>query len=205
MKALVKKEAKVGLWLEDIAEPKVGINDVLMVFADDDESEGPRHTNFKLKAGGEEVALVQLLADGLTIIDSMSYDRIPFLATYGRSTDGGSALQIFGSPTPESSNNNALAYLTSPEFSVPSGSYTGTQSVALSHPESGVIIYYTTDGSLPDNNDNTYNSPITVNSTSSIRAIATKNGFANNKKENNKVTILQNNSMPQRGVPADFS
>ncbi len=30
MKALIKKEAKPGLWLEDIAEPKIGINDVLI-------------------------------------------------------------------------------------------------------------------------------------------------------------------------------
>jgi threonine 3-dehydrogenase len=30
MKALIKKEAKPGLWLEDVAEPKIGINDVLI-------------------------------------------------------------------------------------------------------------------------------------------------------------------------------
>jgi threonine 3-dehydrogenase len=30
MKALVKKEAKPGLWLEDVAEPKIGINDILI-------------------------------------------------------------------------------------------------------------------------------------------------------------------------------
>lgn len=30
MKALVKREAAVGLWLEDVAEPDVGINDVLI-------------------------------------------------------------------------------------------------------------------------------------------------------------------------------
>lgn len=30
MKALVKREAKVGLWLEDVPEPKVGINDVMI-------------------------------------------------------------------------------------------------------------------------------------------------------------------------------
>jgi threonine 3-dehydrogenase len=30
MKALVKKEANVGLWLEDVPEPKTGINDVLI-------------------------------------------------------------------------------------------------------------------------------------------------------------------------------
>lgn len=30
MKALIKKEAKPGLWLEDVAEPRIGINDVLV-------------------------------------------------------------------------------------------------------------------------------------------------------------------------------
>ncbi len=30
MKALIKKEAKVGLWLDDVPEPKIGINDVLI-------------------------------------------------------------------------------------------------------------------------------------------------------------------------------
>lgn len=30
MKALVKKEAKTGLWLEDVADPQIGINDVLI-------------------------------------------------------------------------------------------------------------------------------------------------------------------------------
>jgi threonine 3-dehydrogenase len=30
MKALIKKEPKPGLWLEDVAEPRIGINDVLI-------------------------------------------------------------------------------------------------------------------------------------------------------------------------------
>ena len=30
MKALVKKKSEPGLWLEDIPEPKIGINDVLI-------------------------------------------------------------------------------------------------------------------------------------------------------------------------------
>ena len=30
MKALIKKDSKPGLWLEDVAEPKIGINDVLI-------------------------------------------------------------------------------------------------------------------------------------------------------------------------------
>ena len=30
MKALVKKESKPGLWLENVPEPSIGINDVLI-------------------------------------------------------------------------------------------------------------------------------------------------------------------------------
>ena len=30
MKALVKRHSKPGLWLEDVPEPKVGMNDVLI-------------------------------------------------------------------------------------------------------------------------------------------------------------------------------
>ena len=30
MKAIVKSKAEPGLWLEDIPEPKIGINDVLI-------------------------------------------------------------------------------------------------------------------------------------------------------------------------------
>ena len=30
MKALVKRERKPGLWLEDVPKPEVGINDVLI-------------------------------------------------------------------------------------------------------------------------------------------------------------------------------
>ena len=30
MKALVKKEAQKGIWLEEVAVPKVGVNDVLI-------------------------------------------------------------------------------------------------------------------------------------------------------------------------------
>ena len=33
MKALVKKESREGLWLEDVAEPEIGINDVLVKIA----------------------------------------------------------------------------------------------------------------------------------------------------------------------------
>jgi hypothetical protein len=60
----------------------------------------------------------------------------------------------------------------SPNFSVPAGTYSQVQSVALSSTTSGATIYYTTDGSTPTTSSTLYTSPITVSSTETINAIA---------------------------------
>ena len=151
----------------------------LTFFADDDTDEGIFHTNFKLRGKGEEVALVQLLDDGLTIIDAIVYEDMPFLASYGRETDGGTPWKFFGEITPTASNQGALLYLDQPTFSLPSGVYAGSQTISLSHSNPVADIYYTTDGSLPDLNSTLYTSPITINTTTSIRAMASLTGFEN--------------------------
>ena len=169
----------------------------LLFFADGDPEEGPLHADFSLKGGGEEVALVQLLADGLTIIDSVSYEDMPFQATYGRQTDGANNWVFFGEITPEASNNGAGLYLPAPEFSVPSGSYSGTQSVTISTSLTGTNIYYTTDGALPDVNATPYNgSAISVSSTQSLRAIATKPGYANSQASDATYLINESHNVP---------
>ena len=176
----------------------------LVFFTDNDDEEGTLHTNFSLKAGGEEVALVQQLASGLTIIDSMSYEDMPFMATYGRQTDGGSTRVFFGEVTPEASNNGADLHLPSPVFSVPSGSYTSTQSVSLSVPVSGSTIYYTTNGDYPSTSSTPYNgSPISVNSTGSLRAIAVKSGYANSQPSDATYLINENHNIPLLYITTD--
>lgn len=168
----------------------------LTFFADKDIEEGPLHADFSLKSGGEEVALVQLLSTGLTIIDSMSYDEMSFLASYGRSTDGGNNLIFFGEITPDQSNNGALEYLAPPSFSLESGKYSSSQSVSLSHPLSNVNIYYTTDGSLPDVNATLYTGAINVTNTQSIRAIAVKPSHANSLDDDATYLINENRNLP---------
>lgn len=59
------------------------------------------------------------------------------------------------------------------------GTYTGTQSVALTCATAGATIYYTVDGSTPDATDTAYNGPITVASSKTIKAIAIKAGLTN--------------------------
>lgn len=60
-----------------------------------------------------------------------------------------------------------------PAFSVPSGSYVGAQSVAITDATSNAIIYYTTDGSTPSTSSKVYTDAIVVNGSETISAMAT--------------------------------
>ena len=59
------------------------------------------------------------------------------------------------------------------------GEYAGTQSVALTCDTKDAAIYYTTDGSTPTAESTTYNGPIAVAATTTIKAIAIKSGMTN--------------------------
>ncbi len=62
---------------------------------------------------------------------------------------------------------------TTPVFSVPAGTYTNSQTVALSSTTSGANIYYTTNGTTPSTTSTLYSAPISVgNGTTMIEAIA---------------------------------
>lgn len=74
----------------------------LLFWADNDEDQGEYHTNFKLSAGGEEIALVD--PDGTTIIDSYVYDAQSLDVSEGRSPDGADNWIFMSDATPGSSN-----------------------------------------------------------------------------------------------------
>ena len=59
-----------------------------------------------------------------------------------------------------------------PTFSPVGGTYTETQSVTISCETQGTTIYYTTDGSDPDDESTEYTGSITVSETTTIKAIA---------------------------------
>lgn len=66
-----------------------------------------------------------------------------------------------------------------PQFSLPSGTYTGKQYVSLSDATTGSTIYYTTDGSGPSTASPRYSGPIPVASSMVIEALATSTGNSN--------------------------
>lgn len=68
--------------------------------------------------------------------------------------------------------------LAAPTFSPAGGTFTSAQNVTISAAE-GAIIYYTTDKNVPTTNSTKYSGPITVSETTTIRAIAVKDGYTN--------------------------
>lgn len=77
-------------------------NEYLIVWCDEDSGQVGFHTNFKLSAGGEFIALVE--NDGITIIDSLSFGSQTTDISFGRFPDGASNW-IFMTPTPGATNN----------------------------------------------------------------------------------------------------
>lgn len=85
----------------------------LLVLCDEDSSQGELHANFKLDGGGEFLALVD--ADGLTILDSLTYGNQKTNISYGRFPDGSDNWQKL-SPTPRLGNvTTSVAVIKPPE------------------------------------------------------------------------------------------
>jgi hypothetical protein len=65
-----------------------------------------------------------------------------------------------------------------PTFSPGDGTeFYGSQSVTISCATSGATIYYTTDGTTPTTSSSVYSAPISISETTTIKAIATANGY----------------------------
>ena len=76
----------------------------VLIYADEDNSEGWNHTNFKFNSDGE--ALVLRSPDGFTIADSVHFGAIPMDYSWGRDPDGYGTWRefIIGTTTPEYCN-----------------------------------------------------------------------------------------------------
>ena len=93
----------------------------------------------------------------------------------------GTAINYSGT-TPEFSAGSTIythnPKLAAPEFTPAAGTYYSAQSVAISATNSATI-YYTTDGTDPDENSDEYEGPIAVSADMTIKAIAVKANFVN--------------------------
>ncbi len=78
-----------------------------------------------------------------------------------------------GAPNPRnSSNSQATTASEAPTFSIQSGNYLTNQDIIITSGTTGAKIYYTVDGTIPDNTKNQYTNPVTISTTTTLKAIA---------------------------------
>ncbi|MDX1702622.1 MAG: chitobiase/beta-hexosaminidase C-terminal domain-containing protein, partial [Melioribacteraceae bacterium] len=131
------------------------------------------HANFKLKSSGELITLAN--QDGV-LLDSVNSGILESDISFGRQPDGGEQWFYFASPTPNSSNitaaSDSLLTVDSVLFSPQGGFYSSNISLSLTSTNANSRIFYTSDGSVPNENSKEYTRPISISRTMVIRTVA---------------------------------
>jgi len=143
----------------------------LIVFASDkDTNLNYWHTNFKLSASGERIIFSDTSG---SIIDQVDIPASLSDISFARISDG-SLPWIFQEPSPGSENTSIeiQGFADSVSVSLPGGFYSSSVTVELIAGESAIL--YTLDGSDPDSSSLVYSAPVTINETSILKAISTK-------------------------------
>ena len=92
-----------------------------------------------------------------------------------------------------------------PTFSPAAGTYSETQNVTISCTTAGATIYYTLDGNVPTTSSAVYSSPITISETTTVKAMATKDGMTNSSVATATYTITQVSTLTTIGQIWDFA
>ena len=141
----------------------------LLLWADNDSEQGTLHCNFRLSSESGRILLVS--PDGLTIVDSISYNQQKTDISWGRFPDGQSSGYYFLKPTPGLPNTMGyLSFIPKPVTNQVSGFYTAPFTVTLNKIYETDTIRYTLDGSDPDEFSSVYMTPLALNQTAVMKA-----------------------------------
>ncbi len=168
-----------GYWLsDDENEPgkwsfpavQIPAGGFLLIFASEKNFNGTNpHTNFKISKDGEPILLSNPQMD---LIDWVDVPALNDNESFGRQPDGSDDLYFFPNPSPQQSNNASTAFnfAEPPTISNLTFFYDQTTPIEIRSDYSNATIYYTIDGSIPDENSILYTGPFLIDTTTSIRA-----------------------------------
>ena len=89
------------------------------------------------------------------------------------------------------SSGSTTETVATPTFNPAAGTYKEAKSVTISCATTGATIYYTTNGDTPTTDSNVYSSAINVSETTTIKAIAVKEGMENSAVASATYTIVE--------------
>lgn len=91
---------------------------------------------------------------------------------------------------------NTVETVKEPAFSVPGGIYNESQTVEISCSTPGASIYYTTNGDTPTASSTLYTTPVVIDKTTTLKAIAIKEGMSSSAVVKEVYTLKTNWSTP---------
>lgn len=161
------------------------------------------HAGFKIDRAGETVYLANL---SNTIIDSIATGAMDVDQSIARNGDGNSQWCYTTTPTPNAANSNgvcATTFATIPVFSIQGGFYSSAQTLSLSTTWPGGQIRYTIDGSMPKATSALYSSPLSLSTTTTVRACVFASGAMPSTVITNTFLISFNCVLPVIAVTTD--
>jgi len=181
---LTDDAAEPAMWTfpAGTAATVIGPRDHVIVWVDGDTLDAGLHANFRLNAGGDEIYL--FATDGETLIDGFGFGQQTPDISFGRYPDGSETLRFFAEPTPGGQNSEGYLGEVAPlRFSHERGFYGSSFDLTIATSTEGAQITYTLDGRFPDDPDyrfrpgETYTTPVRIDRTTCVRAIAVKPGW----------------------------
>ncbi|MBX2825097.1 MAG: chitobiase/beta-hexosaminidase C-terminal domain-containing protein, partial [Gammaproteobacteria bacterium] len=161
----------------------------LTIFASSKDRTGAElHTNFKLSAGGEYLALVQ--ADGVTVVDEIApeYPQQYTDVSWGLSASG---YRYFNEPTPGGANSEGFDGVVDIDVTGERGFYSTAQTINLASSTTGATIRYTLDGTDPRGpTASIYTAPLSINRTTVLRAVAVRDDYIDSRVETHTLIFV---------------
>lgn len=163
------------------------------------------HTNFKLTQTGSAPDRIYFSNASGSIESFVVLNVTQKNHSYGRITDGTGSFAAFTSPTPGASNSTATAllYATTPSFSINGGFYTSAQTLTITTSEVGGVIRYTTDGKDPVSTSSIYSTPLSITTTTIVKARVFVSGKLPGFVEYGTFFINESHVLPVVSVAAD--
>jgi parallel beta-helix repeat protein len=155
-----------------VGNSDIAANSFKLFWADGfDKTLNEKHTNFKLSASGEWIALV---APNGAIVDSLGFKNQFEDVSYGREQDHLFNVGYLTHSTPNGANIGRVLQTgeqnMAPSIEPASGSYSATVTVVPENAEKGAIIRYTLDGSQPSVASPILSPTLMLNETTVFRA-----------------------------------
>jgi hypothetical protein len=148
-------------------------NSCLLVFAsgkDRTNVTGELHTNFKLSAAGEFLALTDP-AGNLVSVFSPAFPPQQADVSYGRDRVSPDSVGYFSVPTPGDPNESAgWGVSSSVQFSQPGGSFINPFNLQLSTSTTNAVIRFTLDGTAPTDTSTLYTGAIPITGSVQVRS-----------------------------------